>query len=55
MGWDTLQRFLDPEAEAYFRAAEKRQQRVYGNASWWAKGDFFPSRTPDLPTALGAN
>ncbi len=53
--WDNLQRFLDPEAEAQFRRAEKRQQRTYGNASWWARGDLLPRRAPDLSNIAGAN
>ncbi len=53
--WDQMQRFLDPDAEKQFRRAEKRQQREYGNASWWAKGQALPRRAPDLSNALGAN
>ena len=55
MAWDQMQRFLDPDAEKYFRQAEKRQQREYGNASWWARGEMLPRRAPDLSNAVGAN
>ena len=55
MVMDNIQRFLDPDAEKYFRQAEKRQQREYGNASWWARGNMLPRRAPDLSNAVGAN
>ena len=55
LAWDNLQRFLDPDAEKQFRAAEKRQQRSYGNASWWARGDMLPRRAPDISNIAGAN
>lgn len=55
LAWDNLQRFLDPEAEAQFKRAEKRQAREYGNQSWWARGQSLPNRTPDLSNMAGAN
>lgn len=50
---DTLQRWLDPDAEANWRRQNRRQERDYGNASWWAKGQPLPDRAPDLSSFAG--
>jgi hypothetical protein len=50
---DTLQRFLDPEAEAAWRQQERRRERDFGSTSWWDRGQFLPDRAPDLSNALG--
>lgn len=52
---DTLQRWLDPEAETLWRRQERRRQADYGNASWWQRGDMLPSRAPDLNNAFGGS
>jgi len=49
---DQLQYFLDPEAEALWRRQERRQEREYGNASWWQRGELLPERAPNLSNAL---
>lgn len=51
--WDELQRFLDPEAERQWRAAERRRAKANGNRSYWEAGDPAPARAPDLSNALG--
>lgn len=50
---DTLQRFLDPEAEQAWRRQEQKRRREVGNSIWWDRGRFFPQRAPDLGNALG--
>jgi hypothetical protein len=50
---DTLQSWLDPQAERLWRQQEKRRARDYGNASWWGRGDMLPSRAPDLTNIAG--
>lgn len=49
---DTLQRWLDPEAEQQFRRLEKRYERDYGTPSFWAPGEPLPRRAPDLSNAV---
>ncbi|MDR6266535.1 hypothetical protein [Roseobacter sp. N2S] len=51
--WDQMQDLLDPEVDQYRRQAEGRQQRNYGNSSWWNSGDILPSRAPDLSNIAG--
>jgi hypothetical protein len=53
LGFDTLQRALDPEADAAFRRADARRVRNNGNAAWWAPGQTAPARAPDLSAAMG--
>lgn len=50
---DRLQMMLDPDAEARMRRAEKSQERTFGNASWWQRGQTAPSRAPDFSNILG--
>ncbi|MEO1798622.1 MAG: hypothetical protein AAFR53_16695, partial [Pseudomonadota bacterium] len=61
---DELQRFLDPDAEAYWKRQERRQERTYGNQSWWRRGERRPhacrpqrerGRPEARPRAAGAN
>lgn len=49
---DTLQRWLDPEAETQFRRLEQRRERDYGNSSFWPAGSPLPARAPDLSNAM---
>ncbi|MBU2867010.1 hypothetical protein [Pacificibacter marinus] len=51
---DTLQRWLDPDAEAIWRRQERQRERDYGATAWWGKGDVLPSRAPDLSNVTGA-
>ncbi len=51
--WDQMQLILDPEAEAAFRRAERRQIQEYGNRSFWERGEMTPERGPDLGNAFG--
>lgn len=48
---DTLQGWLDPDAEAQWRRAERRRARDYGNGSYWQSGDVLPTRPPNLSNA----
>lgn len=48
---DNLQRILDPEAEAAFRDRARRQEREYGNQSFWMPGENLPRRSPDVTSA----
>ncbi len=50
---DQLQYFLDPEAEKLWRRQERRQQKDYGTASWWQRGELLPDRAPNLANAGG--
>lgn len=54
LGFDTLQRALDPEADAAFRRSEQRRVRDRGNEAWWPPGEPAPVRAPDLTAAAGA-
>ena len=49
---DTLQSWLDPEAEAQWRRAENRRARDYGNTSYWPSGQALPARAPNLSNAI---
>jgi hypothetical protein len=53
LGFDMLQRALDPEAEEAWRRAERRRVKDYGNESWWRPGELGPRRAPDLAAAAG--
>lgn len=50
---DRLKLMLDPAAEAQMRRQEANQQRNYGNASWWRRGQLSPSRAPDITNIAG--
>ncbi len=50
---DTLQRFLDPEAETLWRQQERRRERDYGTATFWERGTVLPDRAPDLSNIAG--
>jgi hypothetical protein len=50
---DTLQSFLDPEAETAWRQQERRREREFGTATWWDRGAPAPARAPDLSNAAG--
>lgn len=50
---DNLQRMLDPEAEASFRARVRRLERERGQGQWWPEGAQAPERPPDLTAAWG--
>ncbi len=50
---DNLQRFLDPDAEEQFQRQTRRQEREFGNASFFERGRMLPTRAPDLTNALG--
>ena len=49
---DTLQSFLDPDAEAQWRRQAAQREREYGTRSWWDRGAAVPSRGPDLGNVL---
>jgi hypothetical protein len=51
--FDNLQRALDPEAERYWRRAERRRVNEYGNESFFGPGDVSP-RAPDLGNLFGS-
>lgn len=53
MVWDQMQSVLDPEAESQWRAAEGRQRRERGNASWWERGNALPGRAPNIANITG--
>lgn len=48
---DQVQAFLDPDAERQWHLQEKKRQRDYGTQTWWDRGEFTPSRAPDLANA----
>ncbi|MFD2854017.1 hypothetical protein ACFSZS_03335 [Seohaeicola zhoushanensis] len=50
---DTLQSFLDPEAEQQWHRQMRRREKDYGTRSFWPRGAATPDRTPDLTNALG--
>ncbi|MEO1637781.1 MAG: hypothetical protein AAFU41_00870 [Pseudomonadota bacterium] len=50
---DTIQRWLDPNAEELWRRQVRSRERDYGNASWWEAGDVLPQRAPDLSSIGG--
>lgn len=50
---DTIQSFLDPDAEQQWRQQSRRRAREYGTQDWWSRGTFLPDRTPNLSNALG--
>lgn len=50
---DSLQSFLDPEAELIFRRKAKQMARDYGTQPFWPQGSALPTRLPDLSNALG--
>lgn len=53
LGFDMLQRALDPEAEKAWRRAEKRRLRDNGNEAYWPPGQPAPLRAPDFSAAMG--
>lgn len=50
---DTLQSFLDPDAEAQWRRQMRQRERDYGTSTWWDRGAATPSRAPDLTNVIG--
>lgn len=46
--WDSLQKFLDPEAEDAMAQAVGRRKRDYGTSSWWMPGTVAPQRAPAM-------
>lgn len=50
---DTLQGFLDADAESQWRRQQKQRERDYGTTTWWDRGAASPSRLPDPMNALG--
>ncbi|WP_226779021.1 hypothetical protein [Oceaniglobus trochenteri] len=55
MLWDNLQSFVDSDAEAAWRRAEKKRVREFGNESWAPPGGGLPDRLPDPSAAVGAD
>lgn len=49
---DTLQSFLDPEAEHVWRRQQRQRDKSYGNTTWWQRGEYAPERGPDLSNAV---
>ncbi len=45
---DQMQWFLDPGAEAAWKRQEQKQLSDFGTRPFWRRGDFMPSRAPDL-------
>lgn len=50
---DTLQSFLDPDAERQWRRAMRKREKDYGTSTWWNRGELAPDRLPDLANAGG--
>lgn len=50
---DQLQAFLDPQAETQWRLQARKRQRDFGTTPWWDRGEFSPSRIPNLANAIG--
>lgn len=51
LGFDSLQKALDPEAERAWRRAERRRVKEFGNPAFFPPGG--PLRAPDLARAFG--
>jgi len=49
---DNIQKFVDPKAQRSFRKRE-RYYREFNQDYYWSPGQTFPSRPPNLGTALG--
>lgn len=53
--WDQLRLLSDPKAPQRFREMERKQQRDYGQKSWWARGSATPDRAPNMGAIFGGN
>lgn len=52
---DTLQSFLDPDAESAWRRQMQKREQDYGTRTWWQRGRLAPFRAPDLSNIAGAS
>jgi hypothetical protein len=44
---------IDPNYASSFRREQERQEKLFGQKSYWQPGETAPERAPDLGAALG--
>ncbi len=53
IAWDSLQKLIDPEAQAAFRRREQNAKRDRKTKYFWGPGQLGPARPPDLGNVVG--
>ncbi|QHW26663.1 hypothetical protein GYN07_21015 [Rhizobium leguminosarum bv. viciae 248] len=46
--FDNIQAMIDPNYRQSFNRYERRMKKEFGQSFWWAPGDAFPSRAPNM-------